>query len=61
MELTTTPRDYERIVNNNAGAIPANLIDTNCSTLCIIITACNDILVSLALSAECCYTYNVNK
>ena len=46
MELTTTPRDYERIVNNNAGAIPANLIDTNCSTLCIIITACNECLTS---------------
>jgi len=38
--LTQTLRDYERIVNNNAGAIPVNLIDTNCSTLCIIITVC---------------------
>ena len=51
MELTTTPRDYERIVNNNAGAIPANLIDTNCSTLCIIITACNESLTSTLNSA----------
>ena len=33
MELITTPRDYERIVNNNAGAIPVNLIDTLCITL----------------------------
>ena len=23
-------RDYERIVNNNVGAIPTNLINTNC-------------------------------
>ena len=36
-------RDYERIVNNNAGAIPANLINTNWFTidrLCVIITVC---------------------